>query len=438
MRVLTLLLLGPAFIAASFTLALRQVEPFATHLYLFAWCGLIFTFDRVIGRIEGRSLIARCGPAFPLLLLWSSATWFFFELLNLRLENWYYVFTSARDSVRMAAAFIAFGTVFPAVFWIEHVLSLSRFGSGLRGRRWRFTPTLLLGLQLAGVVALALPLWQPRFFFPLVWSCLALILAPVNYRRGIDGLLRQLERGDYGPIVRMLLAGLVAGLFWEFFNFWARAKWIYTVPFFDELKLFEMPLVGFIGFPPFALECACVYRFLVWHRLAPPFGAYTQQMPRTLSAAIRGSAVLAAALASLAVYRGVDSRTIASLTPRVELAAGLHETVRRYLLDEGVHYLTQLEGSSAQALWGRMEERLGPEQTTAARGVSALYLHQGIGVAWGNLLTRAGMRSLEDLRGRSANEVRALLVSASEEGGKRLPRLSQIRVWLRRLPPPPD
>tara|TARA_B100001971_G_C17986419_1_gene430049 strand:- start:391 stop:570 length:180 start_codon:yes stop_codon:yes gene_type:complete len=59
-------------------------------------------------------------------------------------------------------------------------------------------------------------------------------------------------------------------------------------------------------------------------------------------------------------------------------------------------------------------------------------------VAWGNLLTRAGMRSLEDLRGRSANEVRALLVSASEEGGKRLPRLSQIRVWLRRLPPPPD
>ena len=67
MRVLTLLLLGPAFIAASFTLALRQVEPFAT--YLFAWCGLIFTFDRVIGRIAGRSLIARCGPAFPLLLL---------------------------------------------------------------------------------------------------------------------------------------------------------------------------------------------------------------------------------------------------------------------------------------------------------------------------------------------------------------------------------
>ena len=139
-----------------------------------------------------------------------------------------------------------------------------------------------------------------------------------------------------------------------------------------------------------------------------------------------------------AVYRGVDSRTIASLTPRVERAAGLDETVRRYLLDEGVRYLTQLEGSSAQALWGRMEERLGPEQTTATRGVSALYLHQGIGVAWGNLLMRAGMRSLEDLRGRSANEVRALLVSVSEEGGKRLPRVSQIRVWLRRLPPPPD
>ena len=85
-------------------------------------------------------------------------------------------------------------------------------------------------------------------------------------------------------------------------------------------------------------------------------------------------------------------------------------------------------------LWGRMEERLGPEQTTAARGVAALYLHQGIGVEWGNLLVRAGVRSLGDLRGRSANEVLAIM-SAVSENGKRLPRRSQIRVWLRRLPP---
>jgi hypothetical protein len=433
-------LLGPALITASFLLALQQVEPFATHLYLFAWCGLIFTFDRVIGRIEGRSLIARCGPAFLLVVVWSSTTWFFFELLNLRLENWYYVFTSDRDSVRMGTAFIAFGTVFPAVFWIEHALALknfsflSKFGSASRRQRWCFTANHLRGLQLAGVAALALPLWQPHLFFPLVWSCLALILAPINYRRGIDGLLRQLERGDYKPIVRMLLVGLVAGLFWEFFNFWARAKWIYTVPFFDELKLFEMPLAGFIGFPPFALECACVYRFLVWHRLAPAFGAYTQQTPRPLNTAIRSGAVLAAVVASVAVYRGMDGRTIASLTPRTERATGLDETVRRYLLDEGVDYLTQLEGGAAQVLWGRMEERLGPEQTTAARGVAALYLHQGIGVEWGNLLVRAGVRSLGDLRGRSANEVLAIM-SAVSENGKRLPRRSQIRVWLRRLPP---
>ena len=74
--------------------------------------------------------------------------------------------------------------------------------------------------------------------------------SPPNYRLGLDGYLRQLERGDYGQTLRLLLAGLIAGLFWEFFNFWARAKWIYTVPFFDELKLFEMPVAGFLGFPP--------------------------------------------------------------------------------------------------------------------------------------------------------------------------------------------
>jgi hypothetical protein len=77
----------------------------------------------------------------------------------------------------------------------------------------------------------------------------------------------------------MLLAGGMAGGFWAFFNFWVRAKWIYTVPLFDEWKLFEMPLLGFLGFPAFALEFACVYRLLVWYRLAPAFGAFTQEGP---------------------------------------------------------------------------------------------------------------------------------------------------------------
>jgi hypothetical protein len=34
------------------------------------------------------------------------------------------------------------------------------------------------------------------------------------------------------------------------------------VPFFDDLKIFEMPVAGFFGFPPFAVQCYVMYNFI--------------------------------------------------------------------------------------------------------------------------------------------------------------------------------
>ena len=50
----------------------------------------------------------------------------------------------------------------------------------------------------------------------------------------------------------LLLASLIAGFFW-FLNFWARAKWIYTVPL--TVKLFEI-LAGFLSFPCRSAHCS--------------------------------------------------------------------------------------------------------------------------------------------------------------------------------------
>ena len=55
--------LGVAWMAGSYCLAALGVEPVATFFFLFAWAGLIFTFDRLIARVEGRSLIARLDAA---------------------------------------------------------------------------------------------------------------------------------------------------------------------------------------------------------------------------------------------------------------------------------------------------------------------------------------------------------------------------------------
>ena len=428
-----MLLLGPLAIALGFWLMLLQVEPFATFFYLFVWYGLIFTWDQLIRVHEGRSLIARCGAGgFALILFWSAVGWLFFELMNFRLENWYYIFVTDQPLLRLIATFLAFATVFPGIFWIEHYLALRDVAAKTRWRPLRFSPRGLYLLQALGVLWLILPLLWPVYFFPLVWGVTILLFAPHNYRLGLDGYLRQLERGDYGQTLRLLLAGLIAGLFWEFFNFWARAKWIYTVPFFDELKLFEMPIAGFLGFPPFAVECAIAYRMLVWYRLAPAFGAYTQQKPQLGSAGLRAALIATALFSALVVNYYMERWTVTSVTPHIERIESLDAGTLQMLRDRNIRYLTQLEGWEADAHWGTLQKALNPRQYADLRRLTALYLHQGIGIDYGNGLIRAGIESLEVLGASSADEILDALQGTSPAAP--LPTPAQIHVWIRRVP----
>ena len=424
-------LIGPLAIALSFALMRLQVEPFATFFYLFAWYGLIFTFDQLIRQREGHSLIAHCtSGGSALLLFWSAVCWFFFELINFRLDNWYYIFVTDQPVLRLVGTFLAFATVFPGIFWIEHYLHLRGIAAGAHWYPLRFSSRGLYLLQLLGVLSLVLPLVWPRYFFPLVWGALILLIAPWNYRLGLNGYLRQLERGDYGQTLRLLLAGFITGLCWEFFNFWARAKWIYTVPFFDELKLFEMPLAGFLGFPPFAVECAIVYRLLVWHHLAPTFGAYREQRPQAAPIAIRAGLVTLALLAALGVDYYMARWTITSVTPRVEQIETLDRATLQVLHQQEIHHLTQLEGGDAQAIWSVLRAELTTQQFADLQRLTALYLHQGIGVDYGNWLVRSDIISLPAL---GSSSTAALLDKLNDtDPTKPLPSPAKVRVWIRR------
>ena len=424
--------LGIAWMAGFYGLAALGVEPVATFFFLFAWSGLLYTFDQLVARAEGRSLAARLGAAsFALLMAWSAVLWFACELANLRLRNWHYVMVTDVDAARLAGTVLAFGTVLPGVFWIDHWLGARRVAASVRLRPLRFGARSLLALQAAGAAFLALSLLDPARFYPLIWGVAPLILAPMVYRRGADGWLRQWERGEYGPTLRMLLAGAVAGGFWEFFNYWARGKWIYTVPFFDELKLFEMPLLGFLGFPPFALGCATVYRLLVWYRLAPPLGCFAQQGPGA-GRRSRTAAIAVAVVVSVTGYLAVDRVTVTSRTPRAADVAAIGPEQRRALKAAGVSHLTQLTGWRSERRWAEVEAMLDDSSAADLRRVAALYLHQGIGTEYGNRLAAAGFTSLESLSGWGAEELCERLRAEGAEG--RVPTPAQAKVWLRRLP----
>lgn len=96
------------------------------------------------------------------------------------------------------------------------------------------------------------------------------LLDPLNRRLGAPSIFGDWERGHWKRehwkrTLALAAAGAVCGVLWETWNYWAAAKWTYDLPFLgplETLRLFEMPLAGFSGFPPFAVECWVMFQTL--------------------------------------------------------------------------------------------------------------------------------------------------------------------------------
>jgi hypothetical protein len=101
---------------------------------------------------------------------------------------------------------------------------------------------------------LALVMAFPRQAFPLVWLGLFFVLDPVAHLLGGRSIGAQVARGRWDTVVALGLAGITCGLFWEMWNYWSMPKWVYHVPYVGHPKLFEMPILGYGGYLPFALE----------------------------------------------------------------------------------------------------------------------------------------------------------------------------------------
>jgi len=128
--------------------------------------------------------------------------------------------------------------------------------------RIKVTSILLYSSVFIGVISIFLIINLPRIFFPLVWLCFIFLLEPINYWLGNETLLKDLEKKDWTRFWSWISAGLTAGFFWEFWNFWANSRWEYSLSYLDFWRFFEMPVFGYTGFLPFALEVFALYQIL--------------------------------------------------------------------------------------------------------------------------------------------------------------------------------
>jgi len=223
------------------------------------WTGLILVLDALVWRRRGTSLLTRDLRAFAGLFLTSAPTWWLFEFINRHVRNWRYLGVDHSLFSDLMGT-LAFSTVIPAVFEAAELVATCPFMGRFRhGPRLRPTSRVLAIAFSAGwSMLIALLLW-PRYCFPFLWLSLLLILEPINHRLGHSSLLSSTAEGDWQPVLALSLGVLLCAFFWEFWNYWSFPKWIYTIPYGDFLHIFEMPILGYGGYPPFGLELYAFY-----------------------------------------------------------------------------------------------------------------------------------------------------------------------------------
>jgi hypothetical protein len=243
---------GLAILGFGWGTSLAGVEPVRGYWFDFVWAGYILAGDAVVWRRAGRSLLHGGGWRVVALFALSAPLWWAFEIANWRLENWKYVGTSIYGGqAHVVLKTLSFVFVLPALATSRDLLrSFVRFPHPPAVRLPSWTATVL---AVAGLVCLPLLYRFPDQTYPLVWVAPLLVLDGVADLQGRLNVFALVREGRAGPVLLVAAAGLGTGILWELWNWGAVPHWDYRIPYLGFLPMFEMPVVGYLGYPPFAL-----------------------------------------------------------------------------------------------------------------------------------------------------------------------------------------
>ena len=409
--------LGVALFCLAAVMLGQGREPFTTYFYSFAWWSYILAADAFVYWMRGESLIVNKTRTFLIMIPLSIFIWCIFEGFNFRLGNWHYINVPHVLWKRWIGYAVAYGTVLPGLCETYHLFKKAQFFGSVSIKRWRPDPRSLHLMSAVGGVFLLSPLLLPRYCFPLVWIGFALLIEPFLYRSGNDSLLRDIEKGKLSRILALLAAGLVCGILWELWNFWAQTKWIYTVPFFETWKLFEMPVLGFLGFPPFAVSAYAMYRLLlvvmrrgkVWIRVIP-WSVIT--------------------LFCLVIFTGIDHYTVISLIPVVKDLPRVQAEWKNRIQDAGIEKIQDLIHRGAPGLVS-----IGislPEAEELIRMAEMITL-KGMDIENYRLLREAGVKDISALARQDSEDLYLRLreIAPQQDRFRRPPAPAIVRIWIR-------
>lgn len=246
-----------------FTLFFR-IQPFIVWFTPLVWIGYILVVDSIVYLLKKDSLLMTHKLRFVQLLLLSTILWYGFEIYNHFTHGWFYSNLPQNKIITFSMGTIAFATIIPAVFETFDLIRNFHFFNKLKLKLKIPTNKYLLEFFIVlGLIFLAIPfVWTSPWDWALIWTGFIFLLDPLLYiYHDEKSLIAQVKKRKFNIILSIFLAGYICGFFWEFWNHWAYTKWYYTVPILDNIRIFEIPVVGFLAYGPFALELYAVYNF---------------------------------------------------------------------------------------------------------------------------------------------------------------------------------
>ena len=253
-------LLGLLLIAITWPLS----QQISQNIFFPLWFGFILLIDGLVMRRTGTSLVVRSPKIMVVMFIAASPYWWAFEGINQITQNWVYVTTGDDGGIiSYIEASLSYSVVIPAVFEVSELIGSFGFIKWF-GR----LPALVLSRRqvilagVFGVVSLVTMLIWPTYLFPMTWISLFFIFDAINNMAGRPSIISQIGKGDYRIVVAFALGALVCGFFWEMWNRDASVSWEYNIGFLDFARIFQMPLLGYLGYLPFGLETYAVFHFV--------------------------------------------------------------------------------------------------------------------------------------------------------------------------------
>lgn len=262
---------GLALVAVAWTVTWNRFPCFrscqAIISYFPVWTGYIVTVNALCQWRSGRCPLTDHPLLYALTFPVSSLFWWFFEYLNRYVWNWYYLGIADMGAGEYTFyATLCFASVLPAVLSTAALLGTFRFFDDSNYRnmarvnvRSLTSRVVLLVLSAVGLTGIV---FFPEYAFPLLWISPLMVFVLVQILLKEPCILDRLKEGSWGEVFRFEIAALICGFFWETWNYYAYAKWVYAVPWVHGWQLWEMPFIGFAGYLPFGVECAAVLAWL--------------------------------------------------------------------------------------------------------------------------------------------------------------------------------